>query len=260
MAIEGGGGHRASAPARYRPRGALTVWPAETPSDKPFGAWESVRFPSITAGRAVPAADSVTRRERQTSVRYEGRHPTAPGHVRQCCVGRSGRRVGRSGQHDGRSRMDEPRANGHPGDRQAAHRLSGGRGAQLGAATRPGAEHSSGGRGTHRSKSVEHHRRRAPRRAIGFARRTTQSPGDIRETAGYRPGRAPPMALPRSASGSRKFGRARVTGAPRRRTRCAAGDPCQTDRVRPSCGSRACGPAWLRPARPQRPGAPRNRR
>jgi hypothetical protein len=52
------GGHR----GRRRPPGQCsgavpaawstdTVWPAETPSDKPFGAPGSVRFPAITAGR-----------------------------------------------------------------------------------------------------------------------------------------------------------------------------------------------------------------
>ncbi len=69
VAIEGGGGHRAGAPARYRPRGALTVWPAETPSDKPLGAWEVRVFRPIIAGRTGRGSDVVTPRKRQASVR-----------------------------------------------------------------------------------------------------------------------------------------------------------------------------------------------
>lgn len=98
------------------------------------------------------------------------------------------------------------------------------------------------------------------RRTDRLSRRSTQSSSRMRQAV-----RRVPTGI--RAVGSAFPGRHPASGTSLTRPRfgwpapSGAGPLAQHGiRVRPSCGLRACGPAWLLPVRPPRPGVPRNRR
>ncbi len=192
VAIEGGGGHRTGAPARYRPRGALTVWRPEPPP--------------TSFDRAIRARPNQNRQPdpTQTPRGARSRNPV--------------------------SRHPEQRGTNAPD----AGRVHGSR-------TGPGVAGRRALTATARLPRTQQQRR--PRRGRRAQHASTAAAPSTSTRAS--------LTKPRPAAQLRQRARARQRGFVSTRPRT---------RLKTSCESPACAPAWPRRARPARPGRLRSRR
>lgn len=229
------GGHRGRrrppdrAPARYRPRGALTVWRSEPPSDKLYRPG-NVRVPRLRRARSTGCDRRLLIGPDFAKIHMRRRECAA--------VGQNGwDSHGRGSGHLCRRTLS---AAGHLFSRVAA--TCGG----------PLGEH-------HLARKIPAVARRSDPACPANTDRAAKAQLWRADSAAQAENSGPPA--PFRAPGAPLL-RARETGlssgSPVRARDIPS--PATGSGVRPSCASRACAPAWPPPARPPRPGRPRSPR